>query len=567
MIPQFRFTFYRRIQISFLLLILLPTVLVSFFNYSTTNRHVKEKITLSNEAVLAIMGKDLSKMIDDLTFASNFFVQDPNVRKQLRSFADVEAIDSSAKLNSYQQIKDFFSMITAKTMNREIIMFLANRSGFIVQSADSYEPDDIIHDWNAVRTRVDADKPLFIQWLGLVEGGGKQGHIYYMSRVLRDPSDNALLATLLIGVPDAYFRKFFQQTPSEALSLFDASGERIAGSANIPYERQSKDHRNIRSELVIDNAGWKLVYETPSSQVTGQISRTFYLSLLIVLPFFILFWLISFLIAKRLYRPVRLLQRGVRQFGEGNRAIRFQAEGKDEIAELGQTLNEMLEQINTLISDIEQEQEQKRVMELQALFAQIRPHFLLNTLNSIKCNLRLVDDTVHSGQIDSLMSMLRAYMRINEPSTLESECKLLVHYVDIMKMRSDLEVSLDITLADAVADKEIPKLLLQPIVENAMVHGFAETRQAQSRIEVEAIVMEGMLEIRVSDNGIGLVASKQTELNEMLEQGEGAIQASYKRIGLFNVRQRLRLTYGSTAIMRLETNQGGGTTVLLRVPL
>ncbi|MFD0693812.1 sensor histidine kinase [Paenibacillus sp. GCM10027628] len=566
MIPKFRSSFYRRIQISFLLLILLPTALVAFFNYTTTNRDVKEKITLSNESVLAVMGKDLNKMIDDLTYASNFFVQDSNVRLQLRSFADVKAIDSYANLKSYQQIKDFFSFVTAKTMNREIIMFLANRSDFITQSVDSYEPDGIIYDWNQVKPRVDFDEPKFIQWLGLVDSKDQQGRIYYMSRVLRDPDDNELLATLLIGIPESYFTKFFGQAPSGELSLFDANGNLIAGNANIPFERKAADQSNIRNEIMIDKAGWKLVYETPSSQVTGQISRTFYISLLIILPFFILFWLISFFIARRLYRPVRLLQRGARQFGEGNRSVRFQAEGKDEMAELGRTLNEMLDQINALIINIEQEQEQKRVMELQALFAQIRPHFLLNTLNSIKCNLSLEGDALHSGQIDALMSMLRAYMRINEPATLESESKLLVHYVDIMKMRSDLDVELQITLADEVTDKEVPKLLLQPIVENAIVHGFADM-DSDLRIMLTAFETNGMLEIRIADNGKGIPQNKLQQLNELLEQGEGAHQASYKRIGLINVLQRLRLTYGPSTTMRLENRTGEGTAVCLRIPL
>ncbi|MNI02160.1 putative sensor-like histidine kinase [compost metagenome] len=565
MILKFRSSFYRRIQISFFLLILLPTVLVSFYNYSTTSRDIKEKIRLSNESVIAVMGKDLNKMIDDVTFSSTFFVQDPNVRQYLRSFADVKSIDSSFKVNVYQQIKDFFSLISAKTMNWENIMFLVNRSDFIVQSVDTYKPDDIIHDWNQVKTRVDMNKPRYLQWLGMVDRSVTKKRIYYLSRVLRDPADDALLATLYIGIPESYFVTFFGQAPSGKLSLFDANSQLIAGNADIPYERKSTDHFSIRSEISIDKAGWKLVYETPDAQITGQISRVFNISLLIILPFFVLFWLISYFVARRLYRPVQLLQRGARQFGEGNRKVRFQIAGNDEMAELGQTLNEMLDQINKLIVDIEQEQEQKRMMELQALFAQIRPHFLLNTLNSIKCNLSLAEDTVHSGQIDSLMSMLRAYMRINESATLESECKLLVHYTDIMKMRSDLQMELHIALSAEVADKEVPKLLLQPIVENAIVHGFAEA-ETVPQIRLSAYEANGMLEIRIQDNGSGIALAKLNELNAMLEHGDESQQATYKRIGLLNTLQRLRLTYGSAAVMHVLSDVGEGTTVILRIP-
>lgn len=129
----------------------------------------------------------------------------------------------------------------------------------------------------------------------------------------------------------------------------------------------------------------------------AQISRTFYSGIGLVLLLFIVFSATSMLIAKRLHSPIMKLQRVVRQFGMGNLDVRLEVKGKDEIAELGQTLNTMLDQLQGLIHDIELEQEQKRVMELEALFMQIRPHFLINTLNSIKCSLILVKISCIAG--------------------------------------------------------------------------------------------------------------------------------------------------------------------------
>src|SRR5690606_35533183 len=122
--------------------------------------------------------------------------------------------------------------------------------------------------------------------------------------------------------------------------------------------------------------------------------------------------------------------------------------------------------------------EQKRVMELEALFMQIRPHFLINTLNSIKCSLILQEDRLHSGIIDSLMSLLRAYLKVNEPATLQEECKLLGHYVDIMKIRNEIPVELKVDLVPGLEQTVIPKLILQPIIENAIVHGLMDRPDA-----------------------------------------------------------------------------------------
>ncbi|WP_036745884.1 cache domain-containing sensor histidine kinase [Paenibacillus sp. UNC451MF] len=565
----FHFTFYRRIQISFLLLILLPTVAVSYISYSVTQNNVKEKIRLSNESVIAVMAKDITKMIDDLTYSSNFFVQDTNVRKELRSFADTKRIGNYSDLTTYQQIKDFFSLTVAKTMNTDILMFLVNNEGFIVQSSESLSvsPEQIQQHWEKVKDRVDPDQRNLLQWLGTVAvtSNGEQSN-YYVSRVLRDPADNRLLGILYIAIPSQYFDKLFQQLQSGNMVLYDANGVRIAGDSNVAYSAAEAPLENVRNEVMIEKAGWKLVYETPKKEVTGEISRTFYIALFLVVPFFIIFFLISIVMAKRLHRPIRQLELGVKLFGEGNRKIRFQAEGKDEIADLGKTLNTMLDQINQLIIDIEQEQEQKREMELQALFSQIRPHFLLNTLNSIKCNLVLHNDELHSSKIDSLMSLLRAYMKFSEPSTLQSECKLLASYVDIMQMRNDIQLEFEVHLEKDTEGIDIPKLLLQPIVENAFVHGFAEEVD-RPRIEIRSKLTDGELQIRIEDNGAGSEEQRLKEMNEWLQHPDAETHSSYKRVGLMNVLQRLQMTYGPGASMHLTRNEAGGVAVLLRIPL
>ncbi|MFE5319493.1 sensor histidine kinase [Paenibacillus sp. NPDC056579] len=568
MSPIFRFTFYRRIQISFLLLILLPTVAVSFISYSVTQNNVKEKIQLSNESVVSVMSKDITKMIDDLTYSSNFFVQDVNVRKALRSFADTKRIESYGDLSLYQQIRDFFSVTVAKTMNTDILMFLVNNQDFIIQSFEGGDqtPEQIRMHWEMVKERVNPDKINVLQWLGSVNtltSGGKTN--YYVSRVLRDPTDGRLLAVLYISIPNTYFDALFGQVQTGKLVLYDSEGNRIAGDRSVAYDASNDAPRNIRNETIIEKSGWKLIYETPKEEVTGEISRTFYISLLLVVPFFLLFFLISIVIARRLHRPIRRLELGVKQFGNGDRNIRFREEGTDEIADLGKTLNTMLDQINRLITDIEQEQEQKRVLELQALYSQIRPHFLLNTLNSIKCNLILYDDEFHSQKIDSLMSLLRAYMKFNESSTLKNECKLLAHYADIMQMRSDIRLDFHVSLEKETESFDMPMLLLQPLVENAFVHGFAEEAD-QPRIEVRSEMKEREMLISIEDNGAGIEDQRLAELNEWLRNPEMEAYSSYKRVGLVNVLQRLHMTYGLLASMRLSNNEQGGVTVHLTIP-
>ncbi|MEK4512794.1 sensor histidine kinase [Paenibacillus sp. FSL K6-2524] len=225
----------------------------------------------------------------------------------------------------------------------------------------------------------------------------------------------------------------------------------------------------------------------------------------------------------------------------------------------------MMDQLKGLIYDIEQEQEQKRVMELDALFMQIRPHFLINTLNSIKCSLILQKDQLHSGVIDSLMSLLRAYLKINEPTTLLEECELLGHYIDIMKIRNEIPLELVVDLEPDLKQWVIPKLMLQPLIENAIVHGLVDNPDA--KISIHARRDQNCIMIDIEDNGSGMEEEQLSVLNQQLQSNDSDQHASYTRVGLINVVQRLRLSFGPTATLCLYQNNMGGVTAFLQIPV
>lgn len=562
----FRFSYYRRIQISFILLIMLPIMIISGVLLSMTRVTVMDKIRLTNKSFLEVMVKDMTKTIDDLTYASNFFVQDANVRVQLRAFSETSSITSYEDYHRQQQLMDFFRLVSAKTLNTDIVMWLVSAKSFIIPSTEIYSLPLFQQQLKVIEKLYDPERPKELQWLGNVVRDGKEGDsTYYVARVIRDPADDKFLATLYIGIQGNYFTKLFNQVESGKFALFDTNHRLIAGSEDIQFDTESIVKYEVRSEATLPKTGWKLVYETPKKEVTGQISRMFYLAVLSILPFFALFLIVSLVLARRLHLPIYKLQSMAKQYGEGNRIIRYQVKGNDEISKLGNTVNQMLDQIDQLIADIEKEQEQKRELELQALFAQIRPHFLLNTLNSIKCSLILEKDNIHSGQIDSLMSLLRSYLRMGEMSTLTSECVLLGHYVDIMKMRNDLTLELELQLAPELGQFEVPRLLLQPIVENAIVHGFEE-KVIDARIIVGAYKLEDRVEISIANNGAGIPEERLRTLRQILNFHETEGHAPTQRVGLMNVVQRLRLTYGQSAIIAIALNEEGGVTVIMNVP-
>lgn len=546
---------------SFLLLIFIPLIAVSTVSFLLIRSSMVEKLQLSNENFLNVMTEEMNKTVDDVTFASHFIVNDTNVRANLKSFADTKRLDNYQDYVLFTQIQDLFNLINTKPLNNNIRMYLVNRQNFLISSGTE-DLTGITSSVDKLIKRVNLNEPEKLQWLGMTDSAlGNRS--YYIARVIYDSREKQYVSVLLVSISEAYFTKQLRPVEFGKVAIFDSSGERIAGDEGLSLDNVNSDG-SVRTVRNISKSSWNLVYEASEKEWAGQISRTFYMGLIAVILLFIVFSATSILIAKRLHSPIHKLQRVVRQFGLGNLDARLEVKGRDDIAELGNTLNTMLDQLQQLIHDIEQEQEQKRVMELEALFMQIRPHFLINTLNSIKCSLILSNDKLHSGIIDSLMSLLRAYLKVNEPTSLEEECKLLAHYVDIMKVRNEIPLKLVINLDPATEGLIVPKLILQPLVENAIVHGFVD--HPSPRITVSSRQVADRVIIEVEDNGDGIDEELLGRLNRRLMFDDDE-DSSYERVGLINVVQRLRLTFGEEAAMSMINRQEGGVTVTLCLPL
>lgn len=566
-----KLTYHRRIQLSFLLYIFLPILAVSIFSFSLIRESMIEKVELSNDNFLNVINDEISRMVDDISFSSYYIVNDGGFKQHLQQFSDVARLNSHLDYQTFRKIEDELSLVASKPLNNNIKMFLVNKHDFIISSSSTAEIEPVRQNLQALLDKVDMNQRGPLQWLGMFydnkgSGSGNDNGkgSYYIARVIYDADNKEAVSILLVTIAAKYFDSLMEPIQFGKAAIYDREGMKITSQEGPALVAEPDSKLGIRSEMLVDKTNWTLVFETSQESLTGSISRVFYSGLAVVVLFFIVFSISSMYIAKRLYTPIQKLQRVVRQFGMGNLDARLEVKGKDDIAELGTTLNVMLDQIKGLIQDIEQAQEQKKVMELEALFMQIRPHFLINTLNSIKCSLLLQKDQLHSGVIDSLMSLLRAYLKVNEPVTLQEECILLRHYIEIMQIRNGIELELDIELEAGLDRIVIPKLLLQPIVENAIVHGFEDVDDA--RITLRAWREKQWITIEIEDNGSGIEAGQLQILNQLLALDSETQAASYTRVGLMNIVQRLRLSFGQAAALELFSTESG-TIATIRVPV
>ncbi|MDQ0254113.1 two-component system sensor histidine kinase YesM [Evansella vedderi] len=560
----FQNSYYRRLQLSFIAFILLPTLIISIASYTINKKTVIEKVEINNETVLNLIANDIEKMIDDITFSSHFIVQNDSFVQSLDYFADKNKIDSTDDLNHYNELKSIFGMTEMRTLNQDVSIFLTNNKDFVVPSFSNKVPKKELNEqWNKLKENIDYDQATFLQWLG-EKSLDNDRSAFFFSRVIKSPKDNRQIGVLLIVVSEDYFTQLFQSLSTGEIALFDQGGNFLFGNKNVLLSQDKGD--DIRSEKSqLSQFNWKLVYQTPESHITTELANTFYFSIFIISIFALLFIIFSLLLARKLSQPIKELQRLTTEFGSGNRDIRFHSTGDDEIQRLGKSINEMFIQINQLIADIQKEQGKKRELELNALYSQIRPHFLMNTLNSIRRNLMLEGHSYHSDKLLSLIRLLRKYLQINEYSTLINECELLEYYIDIMRMRSGVDIDFRLSISKDVEEFEFPFLTLQPIVENAIVHGF-QGSTSKGLIEIDAYKEDKKLVIHIKDNGAGISEEKCEIVNDTLQMEREFQKGDNESVGLVNIYQRLYLTYGKETSVKMGSTDDKGTLVEIKIP-
>lgn len=257
--------------------------------------------------------------------------------------------------------------------------------------------------------------------------------------------------------------------------------------------------------------------------------------------------------------PIRKLCENVRQVGGGNFAITSVNSDDTEIQELDSGIQKMSKQIEELLENVKQEEKLQYKTELQLLQAQINPHFLYNTLDTI---VWMVEAGMHDGAIEMLTSLSVFFRTVlsrgEDVIPLREEKRHTKSYLDIQKMRyrDILEYSIDVP--KELEEYLIPKLTLQPLVENALYHGVKEKR-GSSTITVTCEDAGDDILIYVKDNGIGMKAEQLAELrNDIRQKGKGGF-------GMSAVEGRLRLYFGEGYGMHIESEYGKGTVITVRI--
>lgn len=301
-------------------------------------------------------------------------------------------------------------------------------------------------------------------------------------------------------------------------------------SGSFVTKKQPKMFAAYNTFLV---TGWKLLVVTPYHALISEATKIRNVTLLIMMACLILVGVLSFFITGGILNPIYKLSRLMKKGATGDMKVRFHVRYGDEIGELGDSFNKMMSNIEELMQMVEKEEKQKVEAEIKALEAQINPHFLYNTLAAIYWT-AMGEGNIKVGKMAAALSN---FFRLGlnkgkEFTTIEKEIEHVKNYLSIQKVRFEEQFDYEIEVDPDVLSFQTIKLILQPLVENSLVHGI-EKKNGTGFIKVAVFQIENRMVFQVTDNGLGVVNLEEKGIEEIIDNG----------YGLKNVRERLRLYF------------------------
>lgn len=325
------------------------------------------------------------------------------------------------------------------------------------------------------------------------------------------------------------------------------------------YSYLGKDYKVIFTKIEANQ--WFLVSLIPEKYLDEEVNNNKKRIILIVLISLLISILLALILARLIFSPLGQLVRVMKRTKEGDLEVEFSHGANDEIGYLADNFNQMVKRINLLVKEHKENEKKKRELEMQMLQAQIKPHFLFNALNSIKYIAYASQAYSAAEGLNALALLLRSTIvdSNKEWITIAEELANVEHFVTIQKLRYGDRFDFCYRIDPECKELLIPQLLLQPIIENAIIHGMSGVEDGIIEVSIQ-VKLEDML-IVVKDNGIGM---GQEVVDQLLHNHESKSQLTH--IGISNVEDRIKLCYGEEYGMKIESKAEVGTKVSILLP-
>lgn len=567
-----------RLIVFFILVILLPLNVFSFGLLYYTQASILNQSRKNGQAIVEQISNNISRQFIDYQDLSKFIASDRQLQ-ELESFKDIDEMnrneqllsDISILLKGYQQNTTDVEMAAIALDTNCIFSTDSDETAAAdVQTFEWYRESLAQKDQVITRIYSPGESPFPTTHERLTETIAQFYPIHGQS--------GKNIGVVIVLLYNQVFEKSIQNSLGKEGSfvyITDSAGKVVYSPIiqNIPDIVATNDYLSLTES--ISDSDWILhgmVYVADTNNQILMLASRILGSLIIIS---VLMIVSAIRTGRSIVSPVHSLQALALKVKQGDFSGRFEVTGADEIQDLGNSFNAMSMNLQNLIDQVYYEQKSKREAELAALQSNIKPHFLYNTLDTVSWMARKYKAQDIVSTVDALSTYFRIGLsRGSDLISLEQEIKHVESYLIIQKVRYETMLNYSIHLQSSCRNLMIMKMILQPLVENAIYHGIKEMgHEGNIWIQVWMDNDSNCLYLSVEDNGIGMTPERLRYVQDCLKsknQTRGVrspLSESDNPYGVLNVHNRLTLSFGESYGLTMVSNMGEGTVALIRHPI
>ena len=551
-----KISFKQSIFIRLIAVSLIPLILCSFFIvkvYTVKTQYEEEKH--SSQQVTMITNK-LTNMFESQVIASNSLSKD--------DLSSIVLIDNKA--DEYQK-ELYYTLYNLQTsMQTQSSFTIYDISGYQRFSTDGKnEPDKYPIYWGIINKIRESNSREFYAADSLLSS---RSQVLIQTGFPIKNSIGVRLGYIIMGLDgsnlDSLFEGSYSQNDTlviadQNMNLIYSTNYEQAGTVLNDFKSKSFKSGYIYTSRVEPYSNFNILLRKSTPLPVDTIKSMYQTSSIIALICLLLCIFISLKIGNNLTSPISKLNSAMNMAKEGDLTVKVDTNRQDELGNLTNNFNHMTAELKEYVDNQIKAEKKLNDTRLRLFQTQLNPHFLSNTLDSIKWSAKIHDINEIASMSENLAAILRESISGNQLTTLKHELELIDNYIEIQRIRFSDSFSYEVEIPPQLEDCLVPKLLLQPIVENAILHGLSEKENGY--VSVYADQVGDNININVTDNGVGM----STEITNWLNSNH--IEKREGHLGLYNLDNIIKMYYGDKYGLEAVVEEGIGTTITVIIPI
>lgn len=550
-----------KLLIFFYIQIIIPIIFIGYFSYNKSSEVIKNKSLNYSKDIMRMIElrfEDLSSNVNSLSLQ---ILYDNRIYEYLKNIngnkeSSLYYIDSKNILRDAVISRNEIESICLVSLDKQYLYYDSNNAKHFIKNIMPYE-------YIFQEAKKSNGKTTWV----LSEKDGKVENIF-AARIIYDRESFRPIGLLTMLIRKDFIESIYKDLSPESvnnISILSQNGSVILSKNKYDSKAIAAQKDTLVSYVNLKNPNWKIVYHVPFSKLYEDINSLKNKIFIIAIWAIILLSVTSILMSMDIIKPINQLVYAMKNFQDKGIHKELEIKRNDELGYLGRTFNKMTEKIDYLLNMIYKEKLTRKEAEIKALQAQINPHFLFNTLENINWLAQLNGVQEISDTVTALGSLMEASIgRDQKLVSLDEEINYMDNYFEIMKSRFGDRIVLMKEIEDETKEVLIPRLLVQPLLENAIYHGVENLRR-NGIISIRTSIKDDFLEIEVEDNGVGIKEQDLLELREYLKGNNK--NSENKSVGLSNVDKRIKLYYGDENGLQIYSKYNEYTKVIMRIPL